>query len=137
MKTRMRDWLSPDKGFGDSDMESVVSVTSSAFSTQSERPQRLRLFLINCYWGRGGNSNSSFSYFVNNYYYFFHYSDFPNSGDARNENGGGRSSISDRRDRSQQRQERSLERNNHGGSRRGQFVRSLSNADVPPEEKRG
>ncbi|CAG9808290.1 unnamed protein product [Chironomus riparius] len=35
--------LSPDKDligdFGDSDMESVVSVTSSAFSTQSERPR--------------------------------------------------------------------------------------------------
>lgn len=39
MKLRMRDWLSPDKEFGDSDMESVVSVTSSAFSTQSERPR--------------------------------------------------------------------------------------------------
>jgi len=38
IKVRMRDWLSPDKEFGDSDMESVVSVTSSAFSTQSERP---------------------------------------------------------------------------------------------------
>lgn len=42
MKMRMRDWLSPDKEFGDSDMESVVSVTSSAFSTQSERPRGLR-----------------------------------------------------------------------------------------------
>lgn len=38
--------LSPDKDFmgdfGDSDMESVVSVTSSAFSTQSERPRGSR-----------------------------------------------------------------------------------------------
>lgn len=38
--------LSPDKEFmgefGDSDMESVVSVTSSAFSTQSERPRGSR-----------------------------------------------------------------------------------------------
>ena len=46
METRMRPRhsLSPDKDFmgefGDSDMESVVSVTSSAFSTQSERPSR-------------------------------------------------------------------------------------------------
>lgn len=41
-----RNSLSPDKDFlqdfGDSDMESVVSVTSSAFSTQSERPQGSR-----------------------------------------------------------------------------------------------
>lgn len=42
MKMRMRDWLSPDKDIGDSDMESVVSVTSSAFSTQSERPRQIR-----------------------------------------------------------------------------------------------
>lgn len=38
--------LSPEKDFmgeiGDSDMESVVSVTSSAFSTQSERPRASR-----------------------------------------------------------------------------------------------
>lgn len=39
MKLRMRDWLSPDKEMGDSDIESVASVTSSAFSTQSERPR--------------------------------------------------------------------------------------------------
>jgi regulating synaptic membrane exocytosis protein 2 len=40
---RPRHSISPDKDFmqdfGDSDMESVVSVTSSAFSTQSERPR--------------------------------------------------------------------------------------------------
>lgn len=42
-RSRPRASLSPDKDFigdfGDSDMESVVSVTSSAFSTQSERPR--------------------------------------------------------------------------------------------------
>ncbi|CRL06041.1 CLUMA_CG019127, isoform A [Clunio marinus] len=42
-RLRPRNSLSPDKDyigdFGDSDMESVVSVTSSAFSTQSERPR--------------------------------------------------------------------------------------------------
>uniref|UniRef100_A0A8D8HYM9 Regulating synaptic membrane exocytosis protein 2 n=1 Tax=Culex pipiens TaxID=7175 RepID=A0A8D8HYM9_CULPI len=42
-RSRPRHSLSPDKDFmgdfGDSDMESVVSVTSSAFSTQSERPR--------------------------------------------------------------------------------------------------
>ncbi|XP_037808534.1 uncharacterized protein LOC119601591 isoform X3 [Lucilia sericata] len=48
METRMRPRhsLSPDKDFmgefGDSDMESVVSVTSSSFSTQSERPRGSR-----------------------------------------------------------------------------------------------
>ena len=45
-RLRPRHSLSPDKDFfgdfGDSDMESVVSVTSSAFSTQSERPRGTR-----------------------------------------------------------------------------------------------
>ncbi|XP_017469883.1 PREDICTED: uncharacterized protein LOC108361698 isoform X3 [Rhagoletis zephyria] len=45
-RVRPRHSLSPDKDFmgefGDSDMESVVSVTSSAFSTQSERPRGSR-----------------------------------------------------------------------------------------------
>ncbi|XP_011182531.3 uncharacterized protein LOC105212329 isoform X2 [Zeugodacus cucurbitae] len=45
-RARPRHSLSPDKDFmgefGDSDMESVVSVTSSAFSTQSERPRGSR-----------------------------------------------------------------------------------------------
>ncbi|CAG5018419.1 unnamed protein product [Parnassius apollo] len=35
--------LSPDAAAGDSDLESVGSVTSSAFSTQSERPQPTRM----------------------------------------------------------------------------------------------
>lgn len=46
MSHRIRHSLSPDKellaDLGDSDMESVVSVTSSAFSTQSERPRSSR-----------------------------------------------------------------------------------------------
>ncbi|KAJ6635288.1 Regulating synaptic membrane exocytosis protein 2, partial [Pseudolycoriella hygida] len=45
-RLRPRHSLSPDKDFmgdfADSDMESVVSVTSSAFSTQSERPRGSR-----------------------------------------------------------------------------------------------
>lgn len=45
-RLRPKHSLSPDKDFmgdfGDSDMESVVSVTSSAFSTQSERPRGSR-----------------------------------------------------------------------------------------------
>lgn len=45
-RRRTRGSTSPDKDFlgdfGDSDMESVVSVTSSAFSTQSERPHGSR-----------------------------------------------------------------------------------------------
>lgn len=43
---RPRRHLSPDKDvlgdFGDSDMESIASVTSSALSTQSERPRGSR-----------------------------------------------------------------------------------------------
>ncbi|XP_026829483.1 regulating synaptic membrane exocytosis protein 2 isoform X3 [Ooceraea biroi] len=44
--------LSPDKDvvgdFGDSDMESIASVTSSAFSTQSERPGGSRTLMPGC-----------------------------------------------------------------------------------------
>ncbi|XP_048005049.1 regulating synaptic membrane exocytosis protein 2 isoform X3 [Leguminivora glycinivorella] len=79
--------LSPDATAADSDLESVASVTSSAFSTQSERPRPTRM-LSNDYGGR--------------------------------ENG--RSGT----------QTQPLERRE---SRRGQFTRSLSNADVPPDEK--
>ncbi|XP_048481587.1 regulating synaptic membrane exocytosis protein 2 isoform X4 [Plutella xylostella] len=42
---------SPDQAAGDSDLESVASVTSSAFSTQSERPRPTRM-LSNEYGGR-------------------------------------------------------------------------------------
>ncbi|XP_044728864.1 regulating synaptic membrane exocytosis protein 2-like isoform X2 [Chrysoperla carnea] len=46
-RLRLRHSVSPEKEFiadlGDSDMESVVSVTSSAFSTQSERPRGSRV----------------------------------------------------------------------------------------------
>ncbi|CAH2989997.1 unnamed protein product [Chilo suppressalis] len=79
--------LSPDATAADSDLESVASVTSSAFSTQSERPRPTRM-LSNDYGGReNGRSNN---------------------------------------------QPQPLERRE---SRRGQFTRSLSNADVPPDEK--
>ncbi|XP_026726002.1 regulating synaptic membrane exocytosis protein 2-like isoform X2 [Trichoplusia ni] len=80
--------LSPDATAADSDLESVASVTSSAFSTQSERPRPTRM-LSNDYGGR--------------------------------ENGRGNNQ-----------QQQPLERRE---SRRGQFTRSLSNADVPPDEK--
>ncbi|XP_028164403.1 regulating synaptic membrane exocytosis protein 2 isoform X7 [Ostrinia furnacalis] len=79
--------LSPDAAAADSDLESVASVTSSAFSTQSERPRPTRM-LSNDYGGR--------------------------------DNGRGNN------------QPQPLERRE---SRRGQFTRSLSNADVPPDEK--
>ncbi|XP_050553089.1 regulating synaptic membrane exocytosis protein 2 isoform X17 [Spodoptera frugiperda] len=84
--------LSPDNAAQDSDLESVASVTSSAFSTQSERPRPTRM-LSNDYGGR--------------------------------ENGRGNGSNQ---------QQQPLERRE---SRRGQFTRSLSNADVPPDEKTG
>ncbi|XP_041974680.1 regulating synaptic membrane exocytosis protein 2 isoform X4 [Aricia agestis] len=79
--------LSPDAAAGDSDLESVGSVTSSAFSTQSERPRPTRM-LSNDYGGRENGRNNN--------------------------------------------QQQPLERRE---SRRGQFTRSLSNADVPPDEK--
>ncbi|XP_047533933.1 regulating synaptic membrane exocytosis protein 2 isoform X2 [Vanessa atalanta] len=79
--------LSPDATAADSDLESVASVTSSAFSTQSERPRPTRM-LSNDYGGRENGRNHS--------------------------------------------QQQPLERRE---SRRGQFTRSLSNADVPPDEK--
>ncbi|XP_067615778.1 uncharacterized protein Rim isoform X12 [Eurosta solidaginis] len=53
-RVRPRHSLSPDKDFmgefGDSDMESVVSVTSSAFSTQSERPCSSRGLSLPRHW---------------------------------------------------------------------------------------
>ncbi|XP_072936105.1 regulating synaptic membrane exocytosis protein 2 isoform X6 [Epargyreus clarus] len=79
--------LSPDATAADSDLESVASVTSSAFSTQSERPRPTRM-LSNDYGGRENGRNNN--------------------------------------------QQQTLERRE---SRRGQFTRSLSNADVPPDEK--
>ncbi|XP_026323576.1 regulating synaptic membrane exocytosis protein 2 isoform X2 [Hyposmocoma kahamanoa] len=79
--------LSPDAAAGDSDLESVASVTSSAFSTQSERPRPTRM-LSNDYGGRDNGRNNN--------------------------------------------PPQPLERRE---SRRGQFTRSLSNADVPPDEK--
>ncbi|XP_071440567.1 regulating synaptic membrane exocytosis protein 2 isoform X6 [Hetaerina americana] len=78
--------LSPDKDlgdFGDSDIESVVSVTSSAFSTQSERPRGSRG--MGEYGSRGVTSHGA----------------------------------------------------PQGVTKRGQFARSLSNADVPADEKAG
>lgn len=49
MHRTRRGHLSPDKDvlgdLGDSDMESIASVTSSAFSTQSERPRGSRALM--------------------------------------------------------------------------------------------
>ncbi|KAM0732110.1 Regulating synaptic membrane exocytosis protein 2 [Formica fusca] len=86
--------LSPDKDvlgdLGDSDMESIASVTSSAFSTQSERP-------------RGSRALIEYS---------------------------GQSSSYEKTSRHQ------VTDNGHDGhDKRSQFTRSLSNADVPQDEK--
>ncbi|XP_020282605.1 regulating synaptic membrane exocytosis protein 2 isoform X2 [Pseudomyrmex gracilis] len=87
-----RGHLSPDKDIlgdlGDSDMESIASVTSSAFSTQSERPRGSRLMEY---------SGQSSSY----------------------EKTSSRHQVTD---------------NGHD-DKRNQFTRSLSNADVPQDEK--
>ncbi|EZA60196.1 Regulating synaptic membrane exocytosis protein [Ooceraea biroi] len=83
--------LSPDKDvvgdFGDSDMESIASVTSSAFSTQSERP--------------GGSRT------------LIEYTSQPSSYEKTS-----RHQVTD-----------------NGHDKRNQFTRSLSNADVPQDEK--
>ncbi|XP_047515123.1 regulating synaptic membrane exocytosis protein 2 isoform X12 [Pieris napi] len=50
--------LSPDAAAGDSDIESVASVTSSAFSTQSERPRPTRM-LSNDYGSRDNGRNNN------------------------------------------------------------------------------
>ncbi|XP_046485898.1 regulating synaptic membrane exocytosis protein 2 isoform X14 [Neodiprion pinetum] len=88
---RPRRHLSPDKDvlgdFGDSDMESIGSVTSSALSTQSERPR---------------GSRGRIDYVPSNPY------------EASSRHG--------------------VTGNGHS-SKRGQFTRSFSNADVPPDEK--
>ncbi|XP_038209566.1 regulating synaptic membrane exocytosis protein 2 isoform X5 [Zerene cesonia] len=81
--------LSPDAAAGDSDIESVASVTSSAFSTQSERPRPTRM-LSNDYGGRENGRHNNHP--------------------------------------------PTLERRE---SRRGQFTRSLSNADAPDEKADG
>ncbi|XP_073942969.1 rab3 interacting molecule isoform X7 [Choristoneura fumiferana] len=78
--------LSPDAAAADSDLESVASVTSSAFSTQSERPRPTRM-LSNDYGGRENGRSGN--------------------------------------------QQQPLERRE---SRRGQFTRSLSNAEAPDEK---
>lgn len=88
----------------DSDMESVNSVTSSAFSTQSERP-------------RGSRMLSSSDY---------------GSGGSRDGGGRSHSGAREKEHRSEHRGRDNLDRRE---SRRGQFTRSLSNADVPPDEK--
>lgn len=68
--------LSPDKDvigttdLGDSDLESVVSITSSAFSTQSERPRGSRGFRyvsIHLQVNLKTYFNSDHNRFVNNY----------------------------------------------------------------------
>ncbi|XP_021924276.1 regulating synaptic membrane exocytosis protein 2-like isoform X3 [Zootermopsis nevadensis] len=97
-KIRLPHSLSPDKDvmgdFGDSDIESVVSITSSAFSTQSERPLgSIGLSDYGSSSGGGGGQHMA-----------IHHSGAQGA-------------------------------NSSSGSKRNIFTRSLSNADVPPDEK--
>ncbi|XP_014604056.1 PREDICTED: regulating synaptic membrane exocytosis protein 1 isoform X8 [Polistes canadensis] len=91
-----RGHLSPDKDvlgdLGDSDMESIASVTSSAFSTQSERPRGSRGLIE--YSGQSGSYEKPTRHQTTD-----------NGHDEQ-----------------------------HTG-KRGQFIRSLSNTDAPPDEK--
>ncbi|XP_012533032.1 regulating synaptic membrane exocytosis protein 2 isoform X2 [Monomorium pharaonis] len=95
MHRSRRGHLSPDKDvlggdLGDSDMESIASVTSSAFSTQSERPRGSRLIE---YTSQSSSYEKTSSH-------------------------------------------RQVTDNGHNDrDKRSQFTRSLSNADVPQDEK--
>ncbi|XP_018393491.1 PREDICTED: regulating synaptic membrane exocytosis protein 2 [Cyphomyrmex costatus] len=94
MHRSRKDHLSPDKDIlgdlGDSDMESLASVTSSAFSTQSERPRGSRALIE--------YTSQSSSY-----------------------------------EKTSRRQVTDNGHDEH--DKRSQFTRSLSNADVPQDEK--
>ncbi|XP_021710996.1 regulating synaptic membrane exocytosis protein 1 isoform X2 [Aedes aegypti] len=111
-RIRPRHSLSPDKDFmgdfADSDMESVVSVTSSAFSTQSERP-------------RGSKGIS----------------DYDVRDRGRYGNNGGRDTYRQRdRDRNSSDHERDRLSDGRRESRdRAELDRSLSNNEGTPEDK--
>lgn len=114
-RLRPRHSMSPDKDFmgdfGDSDMESVVSVTSSAFSTQSERPRGSRGIEYDVrdrHGDRGGRGHSGIQ----------------SSRDAYRE----------RRDRDP---ERNLSDQSHDQQSSGSFNRSMSNTDITPDDKVG
>ncbi|CAH0557174.1 unnamed protein product [Brassicogethes aeneus] len=101
----------------DSDMESVASVTSSAFSTQSERPRGTRA--ISTEYGSSSDR--------------YMYTGHRGAGNSRNV-----------RDRDHEIIEPLDHHHNHhhhhynhreGSVKRGQFTRSLSNAEAPTEEK--
>lgn len=116
-RLRPRHSMSPDKDFmgdfGDSDMESVVSVTSSAFSTQSERPRGSRGIEYDVRDRHGGDRGG----------------------------GRGHSSSQSSRDAYRERRERDPERNLSDQSRdqqsSGSFNRSMSNTDITPDDKVG
>ncbi|XP_066143466.1 regulating synaptic membrane exocytosis protein 2 isoform X3 [Euwallacea fornicatus] len=121
--------LSPDRdrdplGLGDfdSDMESVVSVTSSSFSTQSERPR--------------GNRSSGTEYTS----YSGGYRTLRNS--SASDRGSDRmDSLSDHQHSYQEDLEPHHHHHHHyhhrreGTVKRGQFTRSLSNTEAPSEDK--
>ncbi|KAK9869904.1 hypothetical protein WA026_003624 [Henosepilachna vigintioctopunctata] len=110
----------------DSDMESVASVTSSAFSTQSERPL--------------GNRGYS-------YYHQHHSSDYPSGSSRYYPNNRGQpkhreqefvdpvETLNQRNDDHYQRSYHHHHHHREGSVKRGQFTRSLSNSDQPPDEK--
>lgn len=121
--TRTRRSLSPDRDRDplvdfDSDMESVASVTSSAFSTQSERPRGSRVISTEYTTGSGSDRYPYGSHRTTTSRRMRHEMDHEqNLRDPLDD---------DRRNHRQHRE---------GSVKRGQFTRSLSNNEAPTEEK--
>ncbi|KAK4880315.1 hypothetical protein RN001_008461 [Aquatica leii] len=102
----------------DSDMESVASVTSSAFSTQSERPRSTRM------------PGTEFSGSSDRYVYSRH-REVPSKGSRDHQE-------QDLRDPIEQQHHHHHHHHHHhrdGSIKRGQFTRSLSNTEPPVDEK--
>ncbi|XP_071053229.1 regulating synaptic membrane exocytosis protein 2 isoform X1 [Onthophagus taurus] len=123
--SRTRRALSPDRGDRDpsalvdfdSDMESVASVTSSAFSTQSERP-RGNTRIVSADYGTGSDR----------YPYATHRHPSTRSRDRERER--------ERDHEPEQMDHHQYHRQHRDGSvKRGQFTRSLSNNETPADEK--
>ncbi|XP_014219658.1 regulating synaptic membrane exocytosis protein 2-like [Copidosoma floridanum] len=134
-----RGHLSPEKDvladLGDSDMESIASVTSSAFSTQSERPRGSR-GMIDYAMMQGGSYEKPSRY--HHHHHRQHAAAAASSGelllhdDDRLLAPASSSSTTLDHYPGESRQSRSR---NGSLAKRGQFARSFSNADAPTDDK--
>ncbi|KAL3280795.1 hypothetical protein HHI36_004027 [Cryptolaemus montrouzieri] len=132
----------------DSDMESVASVTSSAFSTQSERPLGNRAYSSYYHhhsseYPSGSNRYNSSNYPNNRgptkhreYRENRDYRDQREHRDHRNqEYMDPVETLNQRNDDHYQRASYHHHHHREGSVKRGQFTRSLSNSEPPPDEK--